>query len=117
MTLEKEKTQLFDLQDTAHLVAEWASKKPQIQKVQFFGSRVKGTYHEKSDLDVAITLVKNLDESGGLSTWFRYDKKWIEELNAMFPFAVDAQWEAGQETNIIQYGLKEASYLVYEKEI
>jgi len=116
MTLEK--TQLLGLpQEAAHLVAEWASKKPQIQKVQFFGSRVKGTYHEKSDLDVAITIVTNLDECGGFSIWCRYGEKWVEELKAMIPCAVDAQWEAGQETKIIQDGLKEASYLVYEIEI
>ena len=103
------------LEEAAHLVSEWASEKPQIQKIQFFGSRVKGTHHEKSDLDIAITLAPNLDESGGLSTWFQYGDDWGEELNVLIPLDVQAEWEAGEETPTIHNGLIEANHIVYEK--
>jgi predicted nucleotidyltransferase len=106
----------LNFEEVARLVAAWASSKSQIAKVQFYGSRVKRTHREDSDLDLAITLMPNLDESGGLATWCRYSDEWSAELSKALPYQVHAEWEAGEETPTILKGLSEASYLVYEKE-
>ncbi|THK41324.1 nucleotidyltransferase domain-containing protein [Methylophaga sp. SB9B] len=105
------------LEETAKVVNGWAAKKPQIEKVQFFGSRVRGTNRDDSDLDVAITLLPNLDESDGMSTWFRFSDVWSAELNDLLPYEVQVEWEAGELTSTILKGLSEASYLVYKNEI
>jgi predicted nucleotidyltransferase len=43
-----------DLVWAAARVKEWAEQQPAIYTVAFFGSRVKGTHREDSDLDVAV---------------------------------------------------------------
>ncbi|MDD2801163.1 hypothetical protein A1359_18500 [Methylomonas lenta] len=105
----------MDIEEAATIVAKWAEQKKEISKVQFFGSRVKGTHTSESDLDVAIELVSNLDESGGLSIWMRSSDLWTEELNALLPCDVQAEWDDGENTDIINSGLLEARMLVYEK--
>lgn len=37
-------------------------KKNEVQNVVLFGSRAKGTYHEKSDFDIAVSGVKDMEE-------------------------------------------------------
>lgn len=107
----------MELDEVARLVSDWASSKSQILKVQFFGSRVKQTHRPDSDLDVAITLFPDLDESGGVATWFRYCKVWAEELNSIVPLEVQIELEAGKETPTISKGLDEASVLVYQRKL
>jgi predicted nucleotidyltransferase len=105
------------IEDAAKLVAAWASEKPQIAKVHFYGSRVKETHREDSDLDVAIALIANLDESGGLATWMHYSDQWTVELNKAIPYEVQLEWDGGDGTPTIKNGLVEGSWLVHEKEV
>ncbi|HEC58175.1 hypothetical protein LCGC14_0484130 [marine sediment metagenome] len=105
----------MDINQAAHLVSEWARKKPEIKNVQFFGSRVKGANREDSDLDVAIELIQGLDECGGLSAWMRNSDKWSKELNELIPYEVQAEWNDGENTDLINKGLLEACLLVYEE--
>ncbi len=105
------------IEDAAKFVAAWASEKPQIAKVHFYGSLVKKTHREDSDLDVAVALVENLDESGGLATWMHYSDQWSQELNKAIPYEVQLEWDDGDGTQIIKKGLVEGGRLVYEKEV
>lgn len=105
------------IEEAAKFVAVWASEKPQISKVHFYGSRVKKTHREDSDLDIAVALIANLDESGGLATWMHYSDQWSQELNKAIPYEVQLEWDAGNKTPIIKKGLAEGSQLVYEKEV
>jgi len=107
----------MDTKKVAKLIFQWALKKPQIAKVQFFGSRVKGTHHKDSDLDIAITLINNLGESGGLSTWIFNSEEWAAELGVIIPCKVDLQWDGKEETPTIGVALNEASCVVYEKDL
>ena len=59
-------------------VKEWAEQQPEIYTVAFFGSRVKGTHREDSDLDVAVgtdwtSMVCN-------------SERWTAELEAVLNF-------------------------------
>lgn len=105
------------IEEAAKIVAAWASEKPQIAKVHFFGSRVKKMHREDSDLDIAVALIANLDESGGLATWMHYSDLWSKELNKAIPYEVQLEWDAGNGTPTIKKGLVEGSQLVYEKEV
>jgi predicted nucleotidyltransferase len=75
-------------------VARWASSKPEIAQVYFYGSRVLGTAREDSDLDVAIVLaVDEADEdcfTEVMSLWS--DRKaWEAELSCLVGVAVDLE--------------------------
>ena len=104
----------YALSKMAALVKEWAINKPLIQKIEFFGSRVKGTERPDSDLDIAIELVPNCDESNGLATWLHCKDIWEKELQEILPVKVQIEWNGGENTEIIAKGLREERYLVYE---
>lgn len=105
----------MNINQAAKLASEWAVNKPEIKSVHFFGSRVKGTNREDSDLDVAIELMPGLDECGGLSAWMRSSDKWSKELNELIPYEVQAEWNDGENTDLIKKGLSEACMLVHAK--
>ena len=46
--------QQMDLKNIAAVVADWADQYPLVGVAYIFGSRVRGDYKAKSDLDVAI---------------------------------------------------------------
>lgn len=53
-------------------------KKNQVKEVILFGSRAKGTVHEKSDFDIAVSGVKNLEDL----------KEQIEEIPTLYSFDI-----------------------------
>nr|WMC97374.1 nucleotidyltransferase domain-containing protein [Aminobacter aminovorans] len=57
----------------------WASAIPEILAVRLYGSRARGTSHQQSDVDLAITLAG--DESEQLQTVVVYFRAWTEELS------------------------------------
>jgi len=61
----------------------WASSAPLISKVWIFGSRVKGTHKETSDLDVAIELDVE-DENKKILAWISNADIWRAELTNIF---------------------------------
>lgn len=101
------------------LLSTWAVKKPLVNRLWLFGSRVRGDHRPDSDVDVAIELdmavAKGADESGGIATWAFDAKPWQPELELLLSKVVDLQRYKAGETNIIQAGLDQSSILVYEK--
>lgn len=53
-------------------------KKHQVNEVILFGSRAKGTAHEKSDFDIAVSGVKDIEEL----------REQIEEIPTLYSFDV-----------------------------
>jgi predicted nucleotidyltransferase len=82
------------LADLASIVAEWAGRERLVQRVWFFGSRVRGQHQPSSDLDVAVELdmAVALDECGGLTHWMHESERWERELASLLPYAVDLEW-------------------------
>lgn len=108
----------MELTQIAEIVATWAAQKPLIKRIYLFGSRVRGTYHVTSDIDVAIELDQSecRDECQGMATWICETKGWKLELEAVVPHQVQLVRYAGQDTPVIEDALKESSLLVYEKQ-
>lgn len=100
-------------------IAEWARGKPLINRVWFFGSRVRGDHFPNSDLDIAVEIdsssIQGSDASGGYATWCFESKAWQCELGLILSLKLDLQYYREGETPTIQAGLDQSSVLVYEK--
>lgn len=108
----------MDTEASKKVLASWASGRAEIKKVYVYGSRVKDTFKEGSDLDVAIELdfteIPGVDQSGGYATWLGKKQIWQVELAPMFPFPVHLQWCHPSETEVMR-GIEESGQLVYSK--
>ena len=65
-------------------LAEWACMNPLVSNLYVFGSRVKGTHQETSDLDVAI-LLHGKDQVERILNWNDHAEQWKQEHNKLFP--------------------------------
>ena len=103
----------MNVETMASTVRKWAEGKPQIFRIHFFGSRIKGTNRPESDLDIALAIKPHIN---GSLLWFEFHEIWLNELNAIIPFDVQLELDEGDKSPTIQSGLNEASHLVYECE-
>lgn len=75
------------------------SKKYKAEEVILFGSRAKGTAHEKSDFDIAVSGVKDVEEL----------REQIEEIPTLYSFDIVNLDECTNQLlkeDIAQYGRK-----------
>lgn len=75
------------------------SKKYKAEEVILFGSRAKGTAHEKSDFDIAVSGVKDVEEL----------REQIEEIPTLYSFDIvnlDECINQLLKEDIAQYGRK-----------
>lgn len=105
----------MEIDQIGKIVAGWAAIQPVIKKIWLFGSRVRGTGREKSDIDIAIEIEKFEGDSDTWTTFVFERDELKESLQLLLPLAVDLQWYGGpQETPRIHSALQESSILVYE---
>ena len=97
----------------ASFLANWAQTKHSIRSVWLFGSRVKGTNGDDSDLDVAIEL-KYPDPDTALAHWMHEQDTWARELAECLPIVIDLELYQAETTHAIKWSLLEASIKVYE---
>ena len=96
-------------------LVNWASRKPKIRRVMLFGSRVKGTHREESDLDIAVELEPGEDSNATLAVWMDVSEPWKAELESFLPFPIDLQWrDVDGTTTYIDQGLSDACEPIYE---
>lgn len=97
------------------VVANWGAGYAVIKKIYFYGSRVKGTHYEDSDLDIAIELdlsCIDFNKSNLLSFWIYNSRQWEEKLKKLTSMQVDLQlFEPGRSVRVCSG----PSILVYEK--
>ena len=110
----------MDLSEAKQIVASWSETKPEIGRVWFYGSRVRGEDNEDSDLDIAIEIdmesVKNNDFSEfGLATFIHNRRRWSEELSSTIPILLDLKQYRPVDDNKVKEGVERSSILVYEK--
>jgi predicted nucleotidyltransferase len=106
----------MDLDYIATVLARWAAQHPEVHRIYIFGSRARGDHRPDSDLDIAVELVENLDESGGLAAWMTELKPaWLPEVQALLPFKIDFQ-RYGSTTPTVAEGVTKSSRLVYERQ-
>ena len=74
--------------DTIRTLRSWAEGRPHVRRLWVFGSRLKGTQRDDSDLDVAMEIdALGQDENAAVS-WVGYRHLCEQELSALTGFAV-----------------------------
>jgi uncharacterized protein len=105
----------MELEEVARVVSRWARTKPIVRRAYLFGSRVRGEHRVDSDIDIAVELEPNLDESGGLATWMFEKEKWKEELQGLIPLEIQLERYHPEQTPTVGKGIGRSSQIVYEK--
>ncbi|MDZ4075999.1 MAG: nucleotidyltransferase domain-containing protein [Hylemonella sp.] len=98
------------------VVSDWATSIRLIERVYFFGSRVRGEYRSDSDLDIAVQLTTT-DPDEAVAQWTFECDKWTVELATLIPFQVDLQLLHMTATPTVVAGIARASLLVYARQV
>ncbi len=101
----------ISLRNAAIDVHDWASKKPEINCIWLFGSRVRGDFKEHSDLDIAVGLK---GPTGHFTFWMCTKPKWINELRLIVPWDVDLQL-LSHETERMQDCIADSGHLLVQR--
>lgn len=104
-----------DLEHDISLIQEWAAKTPIIERVWIFGSRVCGTHHADSDLDVAIKHAVAPGAEDLFTTGLCEPSKWRAQLQPHARLQLDIQSYIPGDTPTVEAGLRETSRLIYRQ--
>ncbi len=94
-----------------NFVRKWAANIKYIERIWFYGSRIKNEAGPNSDLDIAVELCQGY----GLGDFMFEKRNWIEELAPNIPYKLDIKFYEEKEECICKKGVESASVLVYEK--
>ena len=97
------------------IVAEWANSEPLVRIAYVYGSWVKGTATESSDVDVAIKLNLKYGAKRERLDWAFEKQPLINSLQALLPYPVQLEWYDPVQTPKVHKGIMEASVLVYDE--
>ena len=100
--------------DLVPAVVSWASRQSIIDRIYFFGSRVRGEHKLASDLDIAVQLIYS-DPAPALAHWFSEGDNWVSQLSDILPWEPDLQLLAPGATPTISAGIEESAMLVYQR--
>lgn len=103
------------LEEAGSVVANWAHNHRLIQRVFFFGSRVRQEHRPDSDLDIAIELILS-DPDESFAQWAFERKSWLRDLERLLPWKIDLQHSSGEATPTIASGIARSSILLYERD-
>jgi predicted nucleotidyltransferase len=73
------------------LITAWLVSKPRIVEAYFFGSRVKGSWTETSDVDVGLVISENTKYTAATVWWFDLPQ-WRLEVENLLPVKLDLQF-------------------------
>jgi len=90
-------------------IRSWAERKPEISRLWVYGSRVKKTFRENSDLDIAIELSPDFE----FADFICEKAGWCRGLQTITPFPLDIKLYEDNEGCVCKNGVEEASILVY----
>lgn len=103
-----------ELEEAVALVGSWAMKQSLIEKVYFFGSRVRGNHRATSDLDIAVML-RIVNPNSALAHWYSYVELWAHDLTKKLPWRAHLEWYHVSATPQIASGISYSSILVYSR--
>jgi predicted nucleotidyltransferase len=103
------------LEEAGKRIALWASTTRMVDRVYFFGSRVRNEHREDSDLDIAIELIFE-DPNIALANWMLEVGNWRLQLEPLLPWRLDLQSFHETRTPTVRLGIEQSSLLVYERE-
>ena len=95
--------------------AAWAQAKPQVRRAWVYGSRLRGTQRDESDLDLALEMepLETTDEPWG--NWIAESDAWRQELSDLSQLKVQLEWYGGEETPRVLRFISCCSMLVFER--
>lgn len=96
-------------QQLRSVIAEWAARHPEIQRVWLYGSRVRTDFKPDSDWDVAIDL------SDGASGCIALPDGWITELERALGWKIDAQPTSQLKGSNVRNGVERDGKLAYNR--
>ena len=102
-------------EEIVSIVAEWAAREPLVIKAFLYGSWVKGTVHEGSDIDVAIVLRPTPGDFGDVpcQAWDKLEL--ANRLEPLLPLPLHLKCHDPRVAPDIASYLEEASILVYDE--
>lgn len=109
---DSQQSHASSIEQAISIVASWAQQERIVERVYFFGSRVRGSYQPNSDLDIAVKLTYP-DVDTALAYWSFEVDAWMSRLSTILPWKPDLQLLAPDGTPAISAGVKESSILVY----
>ena len=92
-------------------IKEWAQRQPQLRSLWVYGSRLKGTAHPNSDLDVCV-LIDRLETEVEQAQFQEQRKVWEAELSAICRLKTQVEPYATDQQKAI---IAECSHLVYQR--
>ena len=102
------------IDELGRIVHDWAAAQPRVSAAHLFGSRVKGTNRDDSDLDVAVELLSPKGLPGNFCDWADLADELRNSLGDLLPVVLDlTQYENPKDTPVVHKGLSSGSLLVY----
>ncbi|WP_092411122.1 nucleotidyltransferase family protein [Dokdonella immobilis] len=102
------------IEELGKIVHDWAATQPRVSAAYLFGSRVRGTSRENSDLDVAVEILSPKGLPGNFCDWAGLADGQRDSLGALLPVSLDlTQYENPKDTPVVHKGLCSGSLLVY----
>jgi predicted nucleotidyltransferase len=95
-------------------IAQWAERHPEIKRVYLYGSRARGDHHPDSDIDLAIEVIADQEDS--LGSWMQ----WIQGCRNSPDLVLSAQphlerYEKGAELKIVGPAVEVDGVLLFER--
>ena len=106
----------MNIDEISKIVLNWSRKYPEIKRSYIYGSRVTGLNREDSDIDIAIELIKNTNDTSLKATWAFEKNRFLNSLQELLPYKLDLQIYDGINTEVVYKGISEAGILIYENE-
>lgn len=96
-------------------IREWARSQPYVVRVWLYGSRIKGTHDEGSDLDVAVEHEAEPGDDSAYASGISQRKKWQKEIQQATELCMDVQCYVPGKSEVVASGLSESGIIVYER--
>jgi predicted nucleotidyltransferase len=103
-----------DIVKVKKIINEWVSCNPRITKVYLFGSYVKKNKPIPNDIDIAIEISHNENDTAH-GFWCGEGSKMEKQLSILLDYEVDLEWFNGNRTPRIKKGLDEGQIVLYEQ--
>jgi len=104
----------MDLEQIITIVHDWAKSEPNIRTAYIFGSRVRGNYTTKSDVDIAVEIYQDKHDVDITLTWGDIHPVLSDRLSSLLPYTVQLELYEESITNTIRKALREGSILAYD---
>lgn len=102
--------QKIDISKLKIQINQWANSLPHKCKIYLFGSYLKGTSSEDSDLDIAVEFLEPYDEF----LWYDFSDEWQSCLTENIGIKVQLELYEGERTPHLKKYLEEASMVIYD---